>query len=256
MKIVVCFKVVPDDQEIKIQANGALSFDRAPLVISNYDLNAIEAGVQMVEANGHDVMGVSVGNAKINDSKLKKNALSRGLASLFMIADEKLSHLDTYQTANALKAAIDKISGVDLVLCGEGSADLYAQQVGVQLGQLMGASTVNSVNKITEQDGKLIVERVLENEVEVLEVGLPAVLSVTSYINSPRIPSMKNILAAGKKVSTIWTVADAGHAEIEKSIDVLETKAPDQADRKKEMMEANSAEQIQAFVDKISAELK
>lgn len=256
MKIVSCFKVVPDDQDIKVQANGELSFDKAPLIVSNYDLNAIEAGTQMAEANGHELIGLSVGVAKINDSKLKKNALSRGLASLTMIADDQLCCLDTYQTAVALKAAVDKIGGVDLVLCGEGSADLYAQQVGVQLGQLMGVNVINSVSKITEDGDKIIVERVLENEIEVLEVSLPAVISVTSYINLPRIPGMKNILAAGKKPSTAWTLADVADAAAGKTIDVLETKAPKQADRKQDIIEGDSDEQIQAFVDKIAAELK
>ena len=103
------------------------------------------------------------------------------------------------------------MANYDLVLCGEGSADLYAQQVGVQLGQLLNVPTINSVSKIVSvADGKVTVERTLEDEVETLEMPLPAVISVTSDINEPRIPSMKQILGAGKKPSTIWTVGDVG----------------------------------------------
>ena len=58
--------------------------------------------------------------------------------------------------------------------------------------------------------GELLVERSLEDEVEVLEVPLPAVLSVTTDINQPRLPTMKEILKAGKKPVTEWSLADLG----------------------------------------------
>ncbi len=80
----------------------------------------------------------------------------------------------------------------------EGSADLYAQQVGVQLGELLGIPVINSVSKITVEDNKCIAERSLEDELEVLEISLPAVICVTTDINQPRIGGMKEILAAGK----------------------------------------------------------
>lgn len=256
MKIITCFKVVPDEQDIELKDNGELSFERAKLTISNYDLNSIEAGAQLAEKGSHELIGVSVGGAKINESKLKKNALSRGLTSLFMLADEKLSNLDTHQTAKLLKIMVEKIADWDLVLCGEGSSDLYAQQVGVQLGELLGATVINSVSKITEENGKIIVERTLENETEVIEVELPAVLSVTSFINLPRIPGMKNILSAGKKPSTVWYLTDIGGTCPSETVEVIETKAPRQMDRKKDITEDDSAESIQVFIEKIAAELR
>ena len=143
-----------------------------------------------------------------------------------------------------------------LILCGDGSADLYAQQVGAQLGQLLNVPTVNSVSKISVADGKAIVERTLEDEVETLEVPLPAVISVTADINQPRIPSMKQILGAGKKPSTAWGSGDAGLAVPAQSVDVLETKAPEQVDRKQIVIEGDSDDAIKEFVEKIAVELR
>lgn len=257
MNIIACFKVVPDEQDITVNANGELSFDKAALTISNYDLNSIEAGTQLVEANGGNLSVLSVGAAKINDSKLKKNVLSRGPESLYLIADDSLASIDTHQTAQALKAGVEKIGEYDLVLCGEGSADLYAGQVGVQLGQLLNVPTINSVSKIvTVADGTVTVERTLEDEVETLEVALPAVISVTSDINVPRIASMKQILSAGKKPSTVWTAGDAGFSISTNSIEVLETKAPEQVDRKQIVVEGDSDDAIQQFIEKIAVELR
>jgi electron transfer flavoprotein beta subunit len=256
MNIITCFKVVPEEQDIMIKPNGDLAFERAKLTISNYDLNGVEAGAQLKEAHGGTLVALSVGGASINDTKLKKNVLSRGADSLYLVADESFAGMDTHQTACALKAAIEKVGEYDLVLCGEGSADLYAQQVGIQVGQLLNLPTINSVTKITVENGKMIVQRALENEVETLEVSLPAVLSVTSDINLPRIPSLKQILDAGKKTSVVWQASDINTARQANTIEVLETKAPKQVERKQEIIEGDSDEAIAQFIQKISEELK
>lgn len=256
MQIITCFKVVPEEQDITVTAGGDLVFDRAKLTVSSYDLNAIEAGAQLAEAYGGLLVGLSAGAANIDDSKLKKNVLSRGTESVYLAADSNFSDLDTYQTASVLKAAIEKIGAYDLVICGEGSSDLYAQQVGIQLGQLLNIPTINSISKITIEGKNVIVERSLEDEVETLEITMPAVISVTSDINLPRIPSMKQILAAGKKTSITWTAADIGLSQPKQTIEILETKAPKQADRKQEVIEGDSDEAVQKFIKAISKELK
>lgn len=256
MNIITCFKVVPEEEDIIITSNRDLSFERAKLTISSFDLNCIEAGTQLLEASGGTLVGLTVGSSKIDDSKLKKNVLSRGPESLVLVADDNLDNMDTHQTAIALKTALEKIEKYDLVLCGEGSADLYAQQVGPQLGQLLNIPTINSVTKITEADGKVIIERTLEDEVETIELTLPAVVSVTSDINLPRIPSMKEILAAGKKPVTVWKASDVNLEKTAKSIEVLETKAPQQVDRKQDIVEGDSDEAIKQFIAKISLVLK
>lgn len=256
MNIITCFKVVPEEEDIIITSSRDLSFERAKLTISSFDLNSIEAGAQLIEANGGTLTGLSVGGSKIDDSKLKKNVLSRGPASLTLVADDSLENMDTHQTAQVLKAAIEKIGEYDLILCGEGSADVYAQQVGVQLGQLLNVPTINSITKITETNGKIIVERTLEDEVETLELSLPAVVSVTSDINLPRIAGMKEILAAGKKPVTNWKAGDINLVKAANTVEVLETKAPQQMDRKQDIVEGDSDEAIKQFIAKISVELK
>ncbi|WP_434512494.1 electron transfer flavoprotein [Desulfitobacterium sp. AusDCA] len=256
MRIITCCKAVPEGQDILIKSNGDISLERAKLTISDFDLNGIEAGAQIIETVGGDLVALSAGAANINDSKLRKNILSRGPESLFMISDDTLANMDTHQTAQVLKAAIQKIGNYDLILCGEGSADLYAQQLGAQLGQLLNLPTINSISKITVADNHLLVERTLEDEVEILEISLPALISVTADINLPRLASMKDILAAGKKPATVWSAKDIENASVPKTIEVLETKAPKQVERKQEIIIGDSDEDIQKFIQKISKVLK
>lgn len=48
MKIITCYKCVPDEQDIAINnADGTLDFSKADSKISQYDLNAIEAACQL-----------------------------------------------------------------------------------------------------------------------------------------------------------------------------------------------------------------
>ena len=63
MKIISCCKAVPEEQDITIKANGDISLDRAKLTISNFDLNSIEAGAQIVETAGGELVALSAGAA-------------------------------------------------------------------------------------------------------------------------------------------------------------------------------------------------
>ncbi len=171
------------------------------------------------------------------------------------MADDRLKEAETAVTAAVLAWAVRKLGGADLVLCGEGSSDLYFQQVGLQLGEKLGLPTLNAVSKIERSGGGLLVERRLEDEIEVLEVPLPAVLSVTTDITTPRLPTLKEILKAGKKPVTTWTLDDLGLAGgMEKQVEVLSTLAPPQAQRKKVMLTGAPAEAAQALAGYLAKE--
>ena len=261
MNIVAAFKVVPDDQDIQVSADGTLDYSKAKNTVSAYDLNAIEAAAQLAAANeGSNVVAVTVGGADIDDSKLKKNVLARGVDELYMTADDACKGLDARATAVALAELVSKVGDFDVVLCGDGSADNYAQQVDVQLADALGLPVVTAVSavsvegaatKITAKDGALEVERTLEDVVEVVEVPLPAVVSVAPDIALPRIPGMKDILAAGKKPSSVNAASDVEAAVV----DVVETKAPQQAERKMEMLDASVDGDLEKFAAALKAAL-
>lgn len=255
MRIITCYKIVPDEQDIIICADRTLSFDKSELKIGQYDLSAVEAGMQIVQAVGGKVSAISATTKQKESSKLTKAILSRGPEDLFLVIDESLNDADAYQTANVLMNAIMKMGNFDLVICGEGSSDLYAQQVGPQLGELLNLPVINAVSKITPNENTIIVERSLEDEVEILEIALPAVICVTSDINQPRIPGMKDILAAGKKLITRWGLKDIEVEDNAPAIKVLSTLAPQQIDRKNIILEGDSEEVIHEFFENLRKEL-
>ena len=252
MNIIVPIKVLADDQDIVVAADRSLDDSKAHRIVSTYDLNAIEAAAQLAAANeGSNVVAVTVGGADIDDSKLKKNVLARGVDELYMTADDACKGLDARATAVALAELVSKVGDFDVVLCGDGSADNYAQQVDVQLAAKLGLPVVTAATKITAKDGALEVERTLEDVVEVVEVPLPAVVSVAPDIALPRIPGMKDILAAGKKPSSVNAASDVAAAVV----DVVETKAPQQAERKMEMLDASVDGDLEKFAAALKAAL-
>lgn len=251
VKIAVAFKVVPDDQDIQVASDGTLDFSKAKGTVSTYDLNALEAAAQLAAANpGSTVTAVTVGAASIDDSKLKKNVLARGVDDLVMVADDALAALDTADTAEELAAIVGE-GGFDLILCGDGSADEYAQQVDVQLAARLGVPSVNAVTAIKAEGDSMVVERTLEDVVEEVEVPLPAVIAVTPDVATPRIPGMKDILAAGKKPMDVKGAPVAPVSAVE----VVSCAAPEAAERACNVADASADGAIEAFAAALKAAL-
>ena len=245
MKIIVCCKVVPNEEELQVLPNRELGFNGVPWKISQYDLNALESGKQLA-AGGGSMTALSIGSTEaLGSSKIQKDILSRGPDSLKLVLDDSKPFQDSLQTAKAIAGAVQAAGDYDLVLCGMGSSDLYFQEVGVQVGALLGLPAVNNVTGITPVgEGVLHVERTLENEVEVLEVPLPAVLSVSSEINVPSVPAMRDIMKAGKKPVDKLDCPDCG----EPSLKTLEQLAPEQQERRQELVEGDGEEAVDALV--------
>lgn len=252
MNIVAAFKVVPDDQDIQVASDRSLDYSKAKNTVSAYDLNALEAAAQLAAAEpGSKVVAVSAGPASIDDSKLKKNVLARGVDELYLTADDACANLDANATVAALAELLSKVGAWDVVLCGDGSADNYAQQVDVQLAARLGVPVVNGATRIAAKGGALEVERTLEDVVETVEVPLPAVVSVAPDIAEPRIPGMKDILAAGKKPMNVA----AADASFDAKVEVVSCQAPEQAERKLEIMDASEDGAIERFAAALKAAL-
>lgn len=254
MLIVSAVKVVPEDQDIQVNGDRTLNTAAAHAVVSTYDLNAIEASAQLASAQGCKNVVVTVGPASINDSKNNKNILARGVDELFLAADDAFADMDAKATAAVLASAIKTIEGADLIICGDGSADLYAQQTDVQLACALGLPVVTAVSKIAIEDGKAVVERTLETEIETVEVPLPCVISVLPDIAKPRICGMRDIMQAGKK--PVHALAAADLAAAEAGVEVIETLAPVPAPRKKQIFDASVDGDIAKFVAAIAESIR
>ncbi len=167
--------------------------------------------------------------------------LSRGPDELIVVIDDQFEQALPQQTASALAAAAQK-AGFDLILW-RWFFDLYAQQVGLLVGEILNIPAVNGVSKIISLTADtLTVERELEDETETLSIPLPAVVAVSTDINSPEIPSMKAILGAAKKPVQVWSAADIGF-NAEAAWSEQQVAAPKQRERQRIVIEGDGEEQ-------------
>ena len=214
MNIVVCIKEVPDweapAERFTVVPDGSRVVTDASVkpLMSLFDEHAVEAGLQIVEAVGGSVTAISLGEPSALE--ILKRALRMGVNEAVLISDPTLKGTDSFGTATVLAAAIKKLGGADLVLCGRQAADWDAGQVGAGIAQALGVPCVSFVQKITPQNGNVRTERQVEDGQEVVEVALPAVLTVTNEINTPRLTSVAGIMAALKKKVPTWTASDLG----------------------------------------------
>lgn len=201
----MAMKQIPDLQQIRIR-NRQPVFDDVPLTLGNIDKNALEAAVNIKEAQDANIVVISAGNEEVEDTI--KEALAAGADEAFLILDDELENADSSQIATILAAGIKKIDDVGLILFGEGSGDNYSGQVGPRVAELLDLPQVGYVNSIEVKGNVAVVTRSLEDAEEILEVELPAVITVTSEINEPRIPSVTQILKAGKKPKEVLELDD------------------------------------------------
>ena len=97
-----------------------------------------------------------------------------------------------------------------MILCGRQAADWDVGQVGLGIAELLGIPSVAPVKKVEVLDGRLKVERVVPDGYEVIEVPMPAVVTISNELGEPRYATMKGIMAAARKKPTVWTSKDIG----------------------------------------------
>jgi electron transfer flavoprotein beta subunit len=213
MNIIVCVKQVIDPEappssfKIDAASNKAEMRGAAP-VIDPYGEYAVEASLKIKEAIGGKITVISLGTNLLRE--VVKKPLAMGGDTLILLEDEAFAGGDSRSTAAALAAAIKKVGEYDLILCGREASDTNAGQTGAGIAEILGLPCVTLARKIEAGDAKLKVERVTSAGYDVLEVPLPAVLTVSNEIGEPRYPTIKGIMAAKKNEPIVWKPADIG----------------------------------------------
>ncbi len=210
MNIVICIKQVPDTTEVRINpATNTLIRDGVESIINPFDAYAIEEGVRIRERLGEGKVTVVTMGPPQAESALRE-ALSVGADDAILLASRAFAGADTWSTSLTLATAMKKINP-DVVLTGKQAIDGDTAQVGPGISCHLDWPQACYVSKIRDiKKGRAVVECLMETGKEVLEVELPAVLTVVKEINEPRLPSFKGKMRAKKAVITTWSEVDIG----------------------------------------------
>ena len=214
MDIVVCVKQVIDPEappasfKIDSSTNKVVPPAGVSPVLDPYGEYAVEAALRIKDAQGGSITAISLGNNLLRD--VIKKPLSMGADELILLEDEAFTDGDSWSTAHALAMAIKKKGNYDLILCGREASDWNAGQVGSGIAEILGLPSVTLAKKIDVTDDKARVERVTDEGYEVIEVSLPALITVSNEIGEPRYPTIKGIMTAKRKEPVVWKPADIG----------------------------------------------
>ncbi len=254
MKIVVCIKQVPDTAAKVVVENGQITWGDAPLVMNPWDEYAVEAALLTKEAHGGDVIAISVGEDTAKEAL--KNALAMGASEAILICDPALKEADSQAVARVLAAAIQKVGDVDLAFFGRQAIDGDMGVTHAMTARVLKWPVLTAVSTIKEiAAGKITVERSLEEGRQIVEAGLPAVVSVVKDIGEPRYPSFMGIRKASRAQIPEWTLGDLGVETPQSVVRWPEVTNPPVREVHTEMITGDSPQEIaEKLVDKILAE--
>ncbi len=207
MNIIVLVKQVPDTTEMKIDPiHGTLIRAGVPSIINPDDMAGIEAALSLKDSYGGTITAVSMG--PLQAERMLREILGRGVDQAVLLSDAKFAGADTWATSTTLAAWL-KTQTFDLIIAGRQAIDGDTAQVGPQVAEKLGIPQVSYVESIEACDGTwLRLSKAYEEDSELLEVKLPALITTLSTMNRDRGMNAVDAWAAYDKPLTLVRFSD------------------------------------------------
>ena len=240
MKILVTIKRVEDyESKIKVKPDNTwIITDGVNYRANPFDEIAVEEALRLRDTNlPSEVVAVSVGSA--SSSAEIRSALAMGADRGILVKQD--GWVDSDAVARCLHKLIER-EKPDLVLMGKQAVDVDDNVTGQLLAEYLGwgqatfASKKESLESAEEKAKKpgvrlsadkqtAQVAREVDGGLEVLEVQLPAIVTVDLRLNVPRYASLPNIMKAKKKPIEEVTPQALG-VEMTAKVKILKVEAP------------------------------
>lgn len=197
MNVIVLIKEVPDMDKVRFDTEkGLVDRSSAEAEINPFDLNALQAAVNLKKNDGASITALTMGPPRAE--RTVRDAYARGADRGALLSDSSFGGADTWATAVTLAAGIKKLGPFDLILCGEKSVDGDTAQVGAEVAEVLGiphSYYVEDIHGATELSIKVTVDGICGRK-QIREMKLPALISVTKNINIIELPEvMRKLLS-------------------------------------------------------------
>ena len=199
MKILVCIKQVPDmESKFRLNAAGTWYSDQdLAWRMNEYDEYAVEQAVQLKEQSGGELVVLSLGPDRVKEAI--KKALAMGADRGVHLQDDQAHEKDPAAMAEAM-AAYARGEAFDVIFTGMQSQDRGSAQVGLQLAERLGIHAVSTLVGFAWDGSTVTARRELEGGLKaVVKTTLPALFTCQLGLNTPRYPTLPNIMKAKKK---------------------------------------------------------
>jgi electron transfer flavoprotein beta subunit len=214
MKLLVFIKQVPDmESRFKVNAAGDWYQDTdLAWRMNEYDEYAVEQAVQLREQVGDGELTVlCVGPQRVQETM--KKALAMGCDRGVHILDPDSYRKDPFAIATLI-ANFARDKGFDLIFTGLQSQDRGSAQVGVLVAELLGLPSLTTLVDFAYAEGRVTGKRELEGGIKAkVSCAAPALVTCQLGLNTPRYPTLPNIMKAKKKELLSIPVADLSPPE-------------------------------------------
>jgi electron transfer flavoprotein beta subunit len=210
LKIAVCVKEVPSGTAHRRLDPATNRLDRSgDTELNPFDVHALEEAVRLREggADVEEIVAVCMGPPSAQ--RVLTKALALGADRAVLLTDDALAGSDIAGTAYALAMTLRR-QDPGLVLLGQQAADGDCYVMAAAVADHLELPLVTQVAELRLDGGSLRAKRQTEHGYDVIEAPVPAVVSVSDAINTPRLPSIKAIMGAKKKPLETLSAADAG----------------------------------------------
>ena len=254
MNILVCIKQVPGTTKVEVDPiTGVLKRDGVDSKMNPYDLYALETGLKIKENNGGTITVLTMGPPQAKE--IIKEAYSMGVDNGVLLSDRKFAGADVLATSYTLSQGINSIEDFDLIICGKQTTDGDTAQVGPEMAEYLNIPHVANVKKIVEvKKDSIEVEMDMPDTVEIVEIKLPALITVEKGIFQPRLPSYKKKVETKDRKIEVRSLNDFKDKNemnygLNGSPTQVERIFPPEVNDKREMWHGNSDELILKFED-------
>ena len=199
MDTIVCIKRVPDTETRVRFSEGAtvIEPEGVKFILSPYDEFALEAALRTTEDGAEGTVTVITLGGEDCQETLRA-ALAAGADAAVLLRVQGPVTMDGLATAKALVAELET-RAEQLILFGVKAADDDQQQVGPMVATLLGLPCATNVTSFELDQGVIRCDRDVEGGTEVVELDLPAVVTLTKGAFELRYASLKGIMAAKRK---------------------------------------------------------
>ena len=219
MRLLVVVRQVPDSRAtLTVLPDGSgLDTSGVKLVCDPFDEFGVEQAVQLREKRSdvQEIVAITIGPSIAVQTL--RTALAMGVDSGIHVTVEQSAMHDELYLARAIAAAIVRDEqGFDLILCGKQGIDNDAGELGPALAEFLDRPHIGAVVELnfSESGDRADAKRQIEGGVEVVQTGLPALITCEKGLVEPRYPTLPNIMKAKKKpVETVDALTLPGMAD-------------------------------------------
>ncbi|MFP3869878.1 MAG: electron transfer flavoprotein subunit beta/FixA family protein [Syntrophobacteria bacterium] len=209
MHIVACIKQVPDTRNVRIDPQTCtLVREGVESIVNPHDWYALEAALRFRDGNGGKVTVLTMGPPQAEEAL--REAMALGVDEAVLLSDRAFAGADTWATSLTLARGITRLEpAADLVICGKQAIDGDTAQVGPELAAQLDVPCATYVRRLELLGGmQLRAERLTDQGYEVVQMPLPALVTVVRETGEPRMPGLKHKMRSRKQKIPVLAAAD------------------------------------------------